>query len=526
MQRGGNPPRSQRAYASVDSMFRSKLSLALPLVACVAWSALALSWLTESAGGSELTASFRAALLGGSTTIAIAVAAVVWRNQQNARNSIQRQLEVLCQIDPRTLGDNASGAVPTLDASDAWRSVFEQVHRTLAKYAAETQKAEVARATAEMRAQRSCQRVDYLEHILSEMPQPIVAVNEFDDVLISNTNATKLFGIGDNSVEHRALDEFVRCDQLIELLRDTRRRKTLSSRSCELEICGADGQTHWYTATARGFAIGASETSPHGAVAVLKEIDSLKELQRRNAEFVSSVSHEIKTPLASIKAFVELLADDEADDDTAREEYLEVINSQADRLQRLVDNLLNLARIEAGVVDVHKQPLSLNELLEEARNVVVHAAESRCITLVSDLSELYLGVVADRDMILQTAINLLSNAVKYTPQGGTVTLRSRLQGHQVQFDVSDNGVGLSADDCCRVFEKFYRVKKDQKMASGTGLGLALAKHIVEDVHGGSLAVESELGKGSTFSITLLRSVHSPTTGDKNAHDIELVKTAD
>lgn len=507
-------------------MFRSKLCLALPLIACVAWSALALAWLTESAAFAVASTSLRTALLGGSATIAASVAAVVWRRQQIARQSVQRQLELLCQIDSHQLAENASGAVPTLDASDAWRGVFQQVHQALASYAAKAKEAELGRATAEMRAQRNAQRAEYLEHILSEMPQPVVAVNEFDDVLISNAPATQLFGLSDDSTGHRVLDQFVRCDDLIELLRDTRRRKTLGSRSCEIELRGADGQTHWYTATARGFSLGASESSPHGAVAVLGEIDSLKELQRRNAEFVSSVSHEIKTPLASIKAYVELLADDEADDDTAREEYLTVINSQADRLQRLVDNLLNLARIEAGVVEVHKQALSLNELLEEAINVVAPSAEQRQILLVSDLSEMYLGVVADRDMVLQTAINLLSNAVKYTPEGGTVTVRSRLHGHQVQFEVSDTGVGLSADDCARVFEKFYRVKKDQKMASGTGLGLPLAKHIIEDVHGGTLHVESTLGKGSTFSVTLIRSIHAPVPGDKNSSTIELARTVD
>ncbi len=105
-------------------------------------------------------------------------------------------------------------------------------------------------------------------------------------------------------------------------------------------------------------------------------------------------------------------------------------------------------------------------------------------------------------MLLQAAINLLSNAVKYTPAGGKVTLRSRLAGDQVRFEVQDTGVGLSEEDRLRVFEKFYRVKKDKQMASGTGLGLPLAKHIVEDVHGGRLTVESVLGQGSTFIVTL------------------------
>jgi two-component system phosphate regulon sensor histidine kinase PhoR len=237
-------------------------------------------------------------------------------------------------------------------------------------------------------------------------------------------------------------------------------------------------------------------------VAVLRDVGDHKALQKRNAEFVSAVSHEMKTPLAGIKAYVELLVDGDAEDEETREEFLTVINGQADRLQRLVDNMLNLARIEAGVVHVHKEHRSLNELLEEAVHVVLPAAEAKKIRLVAGLSPLYLGVLADRDMLLQAAINLLSNAVKYTPDGGSVTIRSRLDGDKIVFEVEDTGVGLSEEDCRRVFEKFYRVKKDKDMASGTGLGLPLAKHIVEDVHGGELSVQSTLGAGSTFRVTL------------------------
>jgi len=210
----------------------------------------------------------------------------------------------------------------------------------------------------------------------------------------------------------------------------------------------------------------------------------------------------MKTPLAGIKAYVELLADGDAEDQETQEEFLGVIDGQADRLQRLVENMLNIARIEAGVVNVSKQTRPLNEVLEEALSVVQPSAEAKRIELVSDLSPMYLGVLADRDMLLQSAINLLSNAIKYTPEKGTVTLRSRMLDNQVMFEVEDTGVGLSEEDCGRVFEKFYRVKKDKTMAAGTGLGLPLAKHIVEDVHGGSLDARSTLGQGSVFSITI------------------------
>ena len=144
----------------------------------------------------------------------------------------------------------------------------------------------------------------------------------------------------------------------------------------------------------------------------------------------------------------------------------------------------------------------LQLLLVEAAQVAQPAAEAKHITLVSDLSPLYLGALVDRDMMLQAAINLLSNAVKYTPDGGRVTLRSRLADQELLIEVEDTGVGLSEEDCRLIFEKFYRVDKDKNMAAGTGLGLALAKHIAEDVHGGKLTVRSKLGVGSTFSISI------------------------
>jgi two-component system phosphate regulon sensor histidine kinase PhoR len=236
-------------------------------------------------------------------------------------------------------------------------------------------------------------------------------------------------------------------------------------------------------------------------LAVFSDISALKVIQKRNADFVSAASHEMRTPLASIKAYTELLSDGAAADEQTRDEFLEVIRGQTERLQRLIDNLLNLARIEAGVVEVHKAPRSLNELLTEAVDVMRPAAEQKSLSLQVELSPLYLGVLADRDTLLQAAINLMSNAIKYT-RAGSVTLRSRLVGEEVAFEVEDSGVGLSPEDCQKVFQKFYRVKKDKDMAAGTGLGLPLVKHIVEDVHGGRMEVESELGKGSTFRVVL------------------------
>jgi two-component system phosphate regulon sensor histidine kinase PhoR len=364
--------------------------------------------------------------------------------------------------------------------------------------------AEQKRAALEVRSRRQETQAERISAILASLVEPVMVVDAYDELVLANPSAQKLFDLND-SVAKRAVAQLVQCEKLVEMVQETRRRKGAAVRCEEVELPCGDGQSRWYSITTSGLACDGQDTNAseyQGAVAVFRDVSHQKAVQKRNAEFVSAVSHEMKTPLAGIKAYVELLADGDVEDEQTREEFLNVINSQADRLRRLIDNMLNLARIESGVVQVKKSHCSLNELLEEAFDVVKPAAEAKQIELIAELSPMYLSVHIDRDQILQTAINLLSNAIKYTPAGGRVRLRSQLADKQVEFAVEDSGVGLSPEDCARVFEKFYRVQKDSQMAAGTGLGLPLAKHIVEEVHGGRLAVESTLGAGSAFTVSL------------------------
>lgn len=428
------------------------------------------------------------------------------RQQQDLR-SVQRHFEALCRLGMQSkYVDIDAAAVPPLMPGSPWSAIAEHIHDTMMRLHQRVQDLEQTHSSLEVRCRRATVQAEQVKQILSGLADPIIAIDDYDEIVLANRSAEELFDIQPERTETRALAQLVHCQKLVQLLTSTRQRRAAVHRTDEVEITDADGCSHWYRATAVKLAAKGEnaehDTVANGAVAMLRDIGDQKALQKRNAEFVSSVSHEMKTPLAGIKAYVELLADGDAEDEATREEFLNVINGQTDRLQRLVDNLLNLARIEAGVVSVSKEHRSLNELLDEALHIVQPSAEAKNITLTSELSPMYLGVLADRDMLLQAAINLLSNAVKYTPSGGRVTLRSRMADDQVRFEVQDTGVGLSEEDGRRVFEKFYRVKKDKDMASGTGLGLPLAKHIVEDVHGGRLTVESVLGQGSSFIVTL------------------------
>jgi len=466
-----------------------------------------VAWLAESLVGGE-SWTIRGGMVCGSLLVAGGLLAMYLRRVKASRRLVEQHFEALCRLDVCDLSLDGDGDAPTcLPPDNPWSDVADRVCKLFEDSRKRIRELKHTRTAWEIRCRRATAECERIRAILSGLAEPIIAIDDFDELLLANPAAERVFNFDADKAHERTIAQLVRCEKLVALLQGARQHKSGGNRSDEIEIPDGHGGSQWFRMSASRLPSPSGEgdgeaTVGHGAVAVLRDIGRQKALQKRNAEFVSAVSHEMKTPLAGIKAYVELLVDGDAEDEQTREEFLKVINSQADRLERLVSNMLNLARIEAGVVKVNKKSRSLNELLEEAVHVVQPAAEAKRIELVADLSPLYLGVLADRDMLLQSAINLLSNAIKYTPDGGRVTLRSRLADKEVTFEVEDTGVGLSKEDCQRVFEKFYRVNEDKTMASGTGLGLPLAKHIVEDVHGGRLSVQSALGAGSTFRVTL------------------------
>jgi len=221
-------------------------------------------------------------------------------------------------------------------------------------------------------------------------------------------------------------------------------------------------------------------------------------------DFVSHVSHELKTPLAAITAYSEMLVDGEDKDDQTRREFCSVIQGQADRLNRMIENILNIARIESGLIKVNKEPVSVTLLIEEQLQMIKGQAEEKNIEIVGQKLIVYDRVYADKDMISQVIVNLLSNAVKYTPSGGSIKVETEVDESAgvARVSVTDTGVGIPESELEHVFDKFYRVGANKKQAKGTGLGLNLVKQTVEKVHNGRVFVRSKLGQGSTFGFEL------------------------
>jgi two-component system phosphate regulon sensor histidine kinase PhoR len=244
----------------------------------------------------------------------------------------------------------------------------------------------------------------------------------------------------------------------------------------------------------------ASDGEVSGIIAVLHDVTKEKEISQMKNEFVSHVSHELKTPLASINAYAEMLADGEAQDEATVKEFCSVIQSQAQRLNRLIEDILNISRIESGLVKVSKDVISLAVLIKEAVEMIKSYAAEKDITVNYDSPIIFDQVSADRDMMTQVVVNLLSNAIKYTPNGGKVSIGTEVNESEkiVRITVTDTGVGIPEEEVQLVFNKFYRVKANNKCAKGTGLGLNLVKQIVETVHNGKVFVKSKVGHGSTF----------------------------
>jgi signal transduction histidine kinase len=238
-----------------------------------------------------------------------------------------------------------------------------------------------------------------------------------------------------------------------------------------------------------------------GAVEVFRDVSLQREVERAKSDFVSVVSHELRTPLSSILGFSELMLTREISGEKQRQ-WLEIILRESLRLSSLIDDLLDLSRIEAGRIELKREPLNLRELIQERVELAQQQSEKHVVEakLPADLPP----VPADKHRVERVLTNLLSNAIKYSPEGSRVTVSARVNPDkgEIQISVADQGIGIPQEHQHKVFERFHMVDPAlTRKTGGTGLGLTVSKASVE-LHGGRIWVESEVGKGSTFHFTL------------------------
>jgi len=330
-----------------------------------------------------------------------------------------------------------------------------------------------------------------LATILANMTDGLIMMDAEGKIILANQASERLFGFQEKDTISKPLIEAVRDHEAEEVLK----------------LCLRTGQTQttqFETSTSKRFvraiAIPIAKGKPTGALLLFQDLTELRSLQTMRRELVGNISHELRTPIAGIKAMVETLEQGALDDKEAATDFLTRIGGEVDRLAQMVSELTELSRIETGRADLRMAPTDLDLLIKEVVVQLNPLAQREQITISTDLSIGIPFVRADGERIRQTVINLVHNAIKFNRPGGSVMVSTGSDKASVTVKVSDNGMGISKEDLPHVFERFYKADK-ARSRGGSGLGLAIAKHTIQ-AHGGDIWVESDEGKGSTFSFRL------------------------
>jgi len=336
-----------------------------------------------------------------------------------------------------------------------------------------------------------------LESTLEGMAEGVVAVDVAKRVLLLNRAAAGMLGVEPAGIQGRNIQELSRNLQFQAFV-----VRSLGAAEPVAEEIAA-GEKDALLIRARGASLHDGAGGKIGALIVLNDITQLHRLERVRRDFVANVSHELKTPVTSIAGFVETLLDGALDDRATAERFLEIIRRQAERLNAIVTDLLSLARLEqeTGNDRPALEQAQLCSLLSEAIEATRDRAAKREIRIEQECPE-DRSFPAQALLLSQAVVNLIDNAVTYSEPGSRVLVRGTVTGVALSIQVADQGIGIPREHLPRLFERFYRVDKSRsRRQGGTGLGLAIVKHVAQ-VHGGTVAVESEPGKGSTFTITI------------------------
>jgi len=338
------------------------------------------------------------------------------------------------------------------------------------------------------------------EAVIRSIAEGLVVVDAEGKVIMMNPAAEKLLGVAKKHKVGKPISDSLKEEQLVTLVSDSRDGKE----DREIELLSQQDETK-KTIRASSAVIENENGQTVGMVSVLSDITKQKELDRLKDSFVANVSHELRTPLVAIDKSLSLILGRSAGEITpAQEQFLAIAERNIKRLGLLINDLLDLSKLESGRMKLAPQPLSIDKIIDESISGFNTWAETKSITIKRDIQDGLPQVNIDANRIIQVLNNLIGNAIKFTQNNGNITVTAILDNneHAVKVSIEDSGIGISEENLTKVFDKFYQAgERISTDISGTGIGLSIAKEIVE-LHGGRIWAESQKGSGAKFFFTL------------------------
>lgn len=347
------------------------------------------------------------------------------------------------------------------------------------------------------RIQKQASRNHALNVVMNQMQSGIIAVDENLKVMLVTPVAKKLLGIIGNP-EGRLISDTSKDVKLDDVFNEAMRQGGVYTN--EVAARTAVGRGHrplrLYVSPMR------NDGKVVGALAMVEDITEIRRLEQVRTDFAANVSHELKTPLTSIRGFVETLQNGAIDNPPMAHKFLRIIMMETERLTRLINDILSISKLESGDDEVSVERLRLDKMAFDVADMLsIHASEKE-VTINCHMNNEPVNIMGNSDRVEQMLINLIENGIKYNKPGGSVTVQVFSNGIEANVAISDTGIGIAEENLPRLFERFYRVDKGRsRQMGGTGLGLAIVKHIIRSM-GGGIEVHSKLGEGTEFLITL------------------------
>lgn len=337
-----------------------------------------------------------------------------------------------------------------------------------------------------------------MKSILTSMLNGVIALDNENKIMLVNPVAEEIFAINSDEIKGNHILEVIKDKDLVNILKDLIGQNKIANREIDIKF------PEFKTLSLKSNLI-RLDSDPNriiGVVIILQDITEIRNLEKMRKDFVANVSHELKTPLTSIKGFVETLQSGAASNPQTRDRFLNILEIEADRLTFLIQDLLILSQIENKNNVIEEEKINVRENIDQITKVLDELAEKKNIKIEIDIDKDIPLIYGNSGWFKQMLINLIDNAIKYTPEGGSVTVIADNDENNLCISVTDTGIGIAKEHFERLFERFYRVDKSRnREVGGTGLGLAIVKHIVRSFNG-DINIESRVEKGTRFNITL------------------------